>query len=83
MERRDFLKYSSLVSLSTLIPVWLLEACKKSKTMDMVAQPIYVTEGDFSTVLNILPIITSSSIILNAKQTSSVIVGGKSSNVFG
>ena len=82
MERRDFLKYSSLVSLSTLIPVWLLEACKKSKTMDMVAQPIYVTEGGFNTILTILPILTGN-IVLNAKQTSSVIIGGKSSNVFG
>lgn len=83
MERRDFLKYSGIISLTALIPTWVLESCKKTKMMAMESVPIYVEEGDFTTLLTLLPLITSGNIILNAKQTSSKIIGDTNSRVFG
>jgi blue copper oxidase len=84
MKRRDFIRLTGIGSATALIsPSFFVSGCKKDKMMGMITS-IKVIEGDFSASLAIPQIVLANgSPALNSQITTSSIIKGKTTRVFG
>ncbi len=84
MERREFIKLSSLTGGFAALGgmTWLLQSCRKME-MDMMGSYVSVIEGNFEWELAIPNSINASNASLTAQATTTQLINGKSTRVFG
>src|SRR5688572_25737702 len=79
MNRRDFIKRSSLSALSAWASTSMLSACHTEE--DMIGEPNWIVEGSFDRPL-IIPSVTNGGATLNAQTSLSELLKGRSSTTF-